>query len=49
MTTPSVGRPRVWWEGLRIGLATVGSAPVLGTKRLVLPVSYWRVAEFGHV
>lgn len=45
----SVGRPRVWWEGLKIGLETITSAPSLGAKRLILPVSYWRLAEFMYV
>lgn len=39
---------RVWRAGLRIGGATVRREPVLGLKRLVLPVSYWRAAEFAY-
>jgi SAM-dependent methyltransferase len=38
----------VWGAGLRTGLGTVRAEPVLGLKRLLLPVSYWRTAEFGY-
>ena len=40
---------RVWWEGLAIGWATLPREPVLGLKRLLLPISYWRTAEFAYV
>lgn len=49
MKPATVGRPRVWREGLRIGVETISSNPVLGAKRLILPVSYWRLAEFAYV
>jgi SAM-dependent methyltransferase len=39
----------VWWEGLSIGLATLPRDPVLGLKRVLLPASYWRTAEFAYV
>ena len=39
----------VWWEGLSIGLATLPRDPVLGLKRILLPASYWRTAEFAYV
>lgn len=39
----------VWWEGLSIGLATLRRDPVLGLKRVLLPASYWRTAEFAYV
>ena len=38
-----------WRAGLGIGFRTVLKEPVLGAKRLVLPVSYWRTAEFAFV
>lgn len=38
----------VWWEGVRIGRETVRREPVLGLKRLILPVSYWRTVEFAY-
>lgn len=34
--------------GLAVGFAAIRSEPVLGMKRLVLPVSYWRTAEFSY-
>jgi SAM-dependent methyltransferase len=40
---------RLWAAGLRIGAGTLSREPVLGLKRLILPVSYWRTAEFGYV
>lgn len=49
MRPGSVGRPRVWWEGLKTGLRAITSAPALGARRLILPVSYWRLAEFAYV
>jgi 2-polyprenyl-3-methyl-5-hydroxy-6-metoxy-1,4-benzoquinol methylase len=39
----------VWKAGLRIGIASASREPVLGLKRIVLPVSYWRAAEFSYV
>jgi SAM-dependent methyltransferase len=42
------GRGYMWRSGIRIGLACVRKEPLLGLKRLVLPVSYWRTAEFAY-
>jgi SAM-dependent methyltransferase len=42
-------RLKMWTAGLRIGVACLRSEPVLGIRRLILPASYWRVAEFGYV
>jgi SAM-dependent methyltransferase len=39
----------VWAAGVEVALRTVRKEPVLGLKRLALPVSYWRSAEFGYV
>ena len=39
----------LWKTGLRTGLSSIKREPVLGLKRLVLPVSYWRTAEFSYV
>lgn len=39
----------VWAAGVEVGLRTLRREPVLGLKRLALPVSYWRSAEFGYV
>lgn len=39
----------VWAEGLRLGMRCLRSDPTIGLQRLVLPVSYWRYAEFGYV
>ena len=39
----------VWAAGVEAGLRTLRREPVLGLKRLALPVSYWRSAEFGYV
>jgi SAM-dependent methyltransferase len=38
----------VWAAGVEVGLRTLRREPVLGLKRLALPVSYWRSAEFGY-
>ena len=43
------GPLEVWTAGLRIGASTLLREPVLGLKRLALPVSYWRAAEFSYV
>ena len=40
---------RVWAAGIGIGARTVLRHPILGLKRLILPVSYWRAAEFSYV
>ncbi len=39
----------VWAAGVEVGLRSLRREPVLGLKRLALPVSYWRSAEFGYV
>lgn len=39
----------VWMEGLRGAVTCLGADPILGLKRLVLPVSYWRTQEFAYV
>ena len=38
----------IWWAGLNVGLKALPHEPVLGLKRVVLPVSYWRSAEFAY-
>lgn len=47
--TVSSARLTMWTAGLRIGAACLPTEPVLGIKRLLLPASYWRVAEFAYV
>jgi SAM-dependent methyltransferase len=39
----------MWTAGLAIGLVTLPREPVLGLKRVLLPSSYWRTAEFAYV
>ena len=39
----------LWKTGVRTGLSSIKRDPILGLKRLVLPVSYWRTAEFSYV
>ena len=39
----------VWAAGVGVGLRTLRKEPVLGLKRLALPVSYWRSREFAYV
>src|SRR6266581_402215 len=39
----------VWIAGLEVGLRSVVREPVLGLKRIGLPVSYWRSREFAYV
>jgi SAM-dependent methyltransferase len=39
----------VWRAGLGIGFRALRREPSLGLKRLLLPVSYWRYAEFSYV
>lgn len=39
----------VWAAGVLVGLRTLRKEPVLGLKRLALPVSYWRSTEFAYV
>jgi SAM-dependent methyltransferase len=48
MTTPAGGPIGVWAAGLGVGLRTFRREPVLGLKRLALPVSYWRSVEFAY-
>src|SRR5207245_4325532 len=40
---------RVWLAGLEVGLRSVAREPVLGLKRIILPVSYWRSREYAYV
>jgi SAM-dependent methyltransferase len=49
MGTKNIARGRVWMMGLGIGLKSLRTEPVLGLKRLVLPVNYWRTTEFAYV
>src|SRR4051794_4224528 len=39
----------IWAAGVSVGWRTLRKEPVLGLKRLALPVSYWRSAEFAYV
>jgi SAM-dependent methyltransferase len=39
----------IWTAGVLVGLRTLRKEPVLGLKRLALPVSYWRSVEFAYV
>ena len=39
----------VWAAGIGLALRTLRHEPVLGLKRLALPVSYWRSCEFAYV
>ena len=39
----------IWAAGLGVGLRTIRREPLLGLKRLALPVSYWRSVEFAYV
>src|SRR5262245_18634427 len=39
----------IWTAGLLVGLRTLREEPVLGLKRLAMPVSYWRSVEFAYV
>jgi SAM-dependent methyltransferase len=39
----------VWAAGVGLALRTLRKEPVLGLKRLALPVSYWRSLEFAYV
>jgi SAM-dependent methyltransferase len=41
------GPMAVWRAGLASGARMLRSEPILGLKRVVLPVSYWRAVEFG--
>ena len=38
----------IWAAGVGVGLRTLRREPMLGLKRLALPVSYWRSAEFAY-
>lgn len=38
----------IWAAGVVVGLRSLRKEPVLGLKRLALPVSYWRSAEFAY-
>jgi SAM-dependent methyltransferase len=39
----------IWAAGVGVGLHTLRKEPLLGLKRLALPVSYWRSVEFAYV
>src|SRR5688572_2803598 len=39
----------IWAAGIGVGMRAIRKEPVLGLKRLALPVSYWRSAEFAYV
>src|ERR1700674_4328553 len=39
----------IWRAGMLVGLRSLRREPALGLRRLVLPVSYWRAAEFAFV
>ena len=39
----------IWTSGLLVGLRTIRKEPMLGIKRLALPISYWRSREFAYV
>ena len=39
----------IWSAGLLVGLRTMRKEPLLGLKRIALPVSYWRSREFAYV
>lgn len=39
----------IWAAGVGVGLRTIRKEPLLGLKRLALPVSYWRSVEFAYV
>jgi SAM-dependent methyltransferase len=39
----------IWIAGVLVGLRTLQKEPVLGLKRLALPVGYWRAVEFAYV
>jgi SAM-dependent methyltransferase len=49
MRANEIGPERVWAMGLVTGFRTLRKEPILGLKRLVLPVGYWRAAEFAYV
>ena len=44
-----IGLAGIWLSGLRMGMATLARAPVLGLKRLIRPASSWRSVEFRYV
>ena len=48
-STSVIGAAQIWRSGLRTGLRSARREPVLGLKRLILPVGYWRAAEFSYV
>ena len=39
----------IWQAGMLVGIHSLRREPSLGIKRLLLPVSYWRAAEFAFV
>src|SRR6266513_1876498 len=48
MTDETAKPLEIWAAGIGVGLRTLRREPMLGLKRLALPVSYWRSAEFGY-
>ncbi len=42
-------RLAMWAAGMRVCTGCLRREPILGIKRLLLPVSYWRIAEFADV
>jgi len=36
----------IWASGVHLGLKLLPRSPIQGAKRILLPVSYWRTAEF---
>jgi SAM-dependent methyltransferase len=39
---------RMWAAGLSLGVRALPHDPVLGLKRIALPITYWRTAEFAY-
>lgn len=46
---PSGGQLGIWAAGVRIGFSCLAREPMLGIKRILLPVGYWRASEFAYV
>jgi SAM-dependent methyltransferase len=40
---------QVWAAGVETGFRALRREPLLGAKKLILPISYWRTVEFGYV
>jgi SAM-dependent methyltransferase len=39
---------KMWAAGLSLGIRALPHDPVLGLKRIALPITYWRTAEFAY-